>query len=136
MRDSGASWVFAHPSDPLASIIQNGLNVLVCLESLDDLDRVIRCKGLSAENAIVAFQITSTTSVDDAASDASQIVSRLSEHSRLAGTQVLVSGSFAHENLLEYAGLPYVNGLLLLDASFDRIIELLNQFTSKLERGG
>ncbi|MCC9658814.1 hypothetical protein [Rhodopirellula halodulae] len=135
LRDNGASWVIAHPSDPLDSIIQSGLNVLVCLESLDDLGRILRCKNLTNENAIFAFQITGTTSVDDAASDASQIASRLSDHG-LSGAQILVSGSFAHDNLVEYAGLPGVNGLMLLDASFDRIIELLNQFTSRLESGG
>lgn len=135
LRDNCVSWVFASTPDDVESIIQNGLNVLVCMESLDHLRRILQFKGLTCENAIFAFQITSVTTVENAASLASQVASRLADCG-LSGAQILVSGSFAHKNLLEYADLPFVNGLLLLDASFAQIIELLTQFTSKLKKDG
>lgn len=134
LRNNDVSWVFANPSDELDLIIDNGLNVLVCLDSPGELGHVLRSQKLTIRNAIFAFQIASATSTDDAASDASQIASRLSD-SGLSEAQILVSGSFAHKNLVEYARLPGVNGLLLFDGDFGRMIELLAQFASMQENG-
>lgn len=135
LHEHCVSWAFANPWDDVESIIRNGRNVWVCVESLDNLERFLYFRGLTCENTSFAFQITSGTTVHDAASFASPIVARLVECG-LPGAQVHASDSFAHKNLLEYGVLTFINGLLLLDATFASIMKLLTQDTSQSEKDG
>ena len=131
LREAGASWVFAHPFDRIDAILDNGLNVLVCVEDSDQLNDVLACDRISENNAIIAFQITSATSIDDAATLAAKISTKLTGRG-LSKTQLLVSGSYAHKNILDYTQIPHVNGLLMLDSDFAHIIELLNEYVLSL----
>lgn len=122
--DSDGRWVLALPSDDTSRILAANLGVLLVIEGVGDLDALP--SDVDASNFIVAFQINSITEPKDAQKTALAIRSRLAK-SKAASAQILVSASFEHENMLDYGRLEEVSGLLLLDASYDRVIELITK---------
>ena len=124
IRDNDGRWVLARPTDNLFQIVAADLGVLLLIENIEELEPPIVTDIFHDQNLIVAFPINSVSTIETAEAMATEIKSSLNRR-KMGSVQVLVSGSFDHKNLLEFARLPNVNGLLLLDASFDRVIEVL-----------
>jgi hypothetical protein len=128
--DHDGRWVLARPSDDLAEIIRNGLGVLLVIENKDDIGSIINgVDGLTSDNLIVAFQIDSVSTLDSAKRMLIQVQTSLPDDCR--SSPILVSGSFEHSNLTDYASIAGVSGLLLLDASFDAILGLIENMLGK-----
>jgi hypothetical protein len=126
IADAGGKWVLARKTDNIARILDAGLGVLLHVDESDELDEALNDGRLDSTNLIVAFQINSVSTLDTARKTANSIRKRLAKRNT-ADCQILVSGSFEHSDLLKYAKLPAVAGLLLLDTSYDAVIGLLRQ---------
>lgn len=124
ISENGGQWVLARPSDDLRKIVRNGLGVLLVIDSADDIDSISNFRGLSSENMIVAFPIDSVSTLTTATKMLTEIRTKFAE--KQISARVLISGSFAHKNLTDYMNINGVSGLLLLDASFDSILELIH----------
>lgn len=126
IADAGGKWVLARSVDNLAQILDAGLSVLLYVNHPRELHKALNDDRLDSTNLIVAFQIDSLSAPDSANATAKSIREHLSD-GNAASCQILVSGSFEHSDLLEYAKLSDVAGLLLQDTSYDSVIELLEQ---------
>ena len=126
VSENDGRWVLARVTDDIPRILAADLGVLLYVETHDDLGFVLKNDQLDETNFIVAFQITSTATLESAKQAAAAIRGQLVGR-KTASSQILVSGSFDHKNLTQYASIPNVNGLLLLDASSDRVVGLLKQ---------
>ncbi|NNC88430.1 MAG: hypothetical protein HKN82_08235 [Akkermansiaceae bacterium] len=121
---SDGRWVLARKSDDISRILQEDLGVLLHIEDSNDINGLPEFDELNVANLIVAFQINSLSTLDTARETASAIKAKLADR-HLGLSQILVSASFAHENLQEYASLSDVSGILLLDAHIGNVVELL-----------
>ena len=141
ISDNGGVWVVARSTDDFAKIAKHNLGVLLVLdiemesdiedemETEDEMDPQLEIKvpdvsGMNSDNLIVAFP-TFCFDLEEVADHANLIRSKLPEECRDA--QILACGCFDESNLLEYAKLENVSGLLMLDASFDSVLELIGQ---------
>ncbi len=123
--EHGGRWVLARPSDDLATIVNQKLGVLLLVENDNDIVSLTNVDGLTSDNLTIAFGIDSVSNTDTAGQMAAKIQGKLPD--KLSSSQILVSGSFEHSNLVEYSSIDGVSGLLLLDASFDAILELIEK---------
>ena len=121
--EHGGRWVLARASDDLAEIVKHELGALLLVENENEIGPVNDVDGLTSDNLVIAFKIDSVSTIDTAKQMATKIRGKLSD--QLSSSQILVSGSFEHSNLVEYSSIDGVTGLLLLDASFDAILDLI-----------
>lgn len=126
IADAGGKWVLARRTDNLARILDAGLGVLLYINEADELDGALSDSRLNSTNLIVAFQINSVSTPESAGAEAQSLRQRLAR-GNAADCQILVSGSVESSDLLDYAKLPGVSGLLLLDTSYDSVLTLLEQ---------
>jgi hypothetical protein len=124
IRDFGGCWVLARISDDMSKILDAGLGALLLIDDLPELDSALRSNSLTNHNLMVAFQINSITKLNTVAENAKQLKSKLTK-AGLADAQILVSCSFEHNEIRRYLSLPDVSGLLLLDAYFGDIVDLV-----------
>lgn len=121
--EHGGRWVLARPSDDLAGIVKQELGVLLLVENENEIGSFPNVDGFTSDDLIIAFKIDSISTIDTAKQMVTKIQGKLPD--KLSASQILVSGSFAHSNLVEFSSIEGVSGLLLLDASFDAILELI-----------
>jgi hypothetical protein len=124
IADNGGQWVLARPSDNIPVIVKNGLGVLLVIDNAEEIASISNVEGLTSDNLIIAFAINSVSTLGTAAQMVEDIKAQLPEDRN--ASQILVSGSFDHKNLTEYMSIKGVSGLLLLDASFDAILDLIH----------
>lgn len=120
----GGRWVLARPADNISQILSANLGVLLLIEGVEELDAVLSNKHLEPTNFIVAFPINSVSTVKSAQATAAAIRTRLKKSSAKRA-QILVSACFEHKKLPDYASLRNVSGLLMLDASYEQVVDLL-----------
>jgi len=125
IADHGGRWILCRPSDDLAGIAKQQLGVLLLIESPTQIDLIAGLKELRSDNLMIAFKIDSVSTLETAEKMATNIRTKLPENCSLS--KILVSGSFDHSNIVEYASIKNVSGLLLLDASFDAILSLIEK---------
>jgi len=121
--ENGGKWVLAQPSDDLSKILENGLGVILLIDSTSNVDFLNKYSELSSDNLIVAYPIDSMTNIKRIESTVERIRSNLSASCNQC--QFLISGSFEHSNLPDFLSVNGVSGLLMLDASFDSILDLV-----------
>ena len=125
ITNNGGQWVLARPSDNIPEIIAHKLGVLLLIEDASDLEVLAGVDNLTSSNLVVAFPIERDAYGDDATAVANEIRGRLNEDCRAA--QILVSGSTEHPELRDFPSAEGVSGILLLDASFDTILEVVHE---------
>lgn len=125
IRKYGGEWVLARPSDDAARIVAERLGILLVVEKASEIKAISEVDGLNPKNLMIAYQINSISTVADAAKECSKIRKKLPTDCR--ESTILVSGSFDHSNLIEYCSIEGVNGLLLFDAAFDRVLSVIEQ---------
>jgi|GEM_PF-2712763 len=123
--EQGGKWVLARPSDDLAKIAKHGLGVLLLVEDENDIDCLANVDSLAADGLVIALCIDSVSTTGTAKKTAAAIRSKLP--SEFSSARVIASGSFEHKNLLDYLSIGGVSGLLLLDASFCAILDLIER---------
>lgn len=124
----GGLWVLARESDDLQTIVQHQLGVLLVLEDEQDMPKLSHISGLSSQNLIVAFPLDSISTHDSAQRMAAKVLANLP--SGCESAKIIVSASFEQAELIEYASIENVSGFLFLDASFDGVLEVIDQMVA------
>lgn len=127
IRKNKGKWVLARPTDDVQRIVAEKLGVLLLFEKANEVKMISEVEGFTSDNLIVALQTNSVSTVESIKKVVSSIRKKMPSH--CSDAKILVSGSFECSNLIEYSSIDGVSGLLLLDASFDAVLTLVERIT-------
>ena len=123
IKSAKGKWVLARPADDIQAIVSANLGAVLLIEKVGELKKIFETSNLTEKNLIVAVQINSISTLETTKKIVEAVRKKLPKECTEA--TILISGSFEHSNLLEYSNIGSASGLLLLDASFDSILELI-----------
>jgi hypothetical protein len=123
IKSAKGKWVLARPADDIQAIVSANLGAVLLIEKVGELKKIFETSNLTEKNLIVAVQINSISTLETTKKIVEAVRKKLPEECTEA--TILISASFEHSNLLEYSNIGSASGLLLLDASFDSILELV-----------